>query len=870
MSSAKPLTHSRWLKGLQAGFDRYSQPKGSFARVSNLLLTRRGALKTCDGTALITQYLGAFQSAFGPITEIFLYQPTGANAGYFGIVKNTAAHIGAPTGLTLTLVPTGVFIGLYTYVVTALDGAGGETVASAQAQITAALQKINVAWTAVPNAVGGYNIYRTTTGGAPGSERFLVTVPYGTNSYLDNTPDTGLGTGTPPAIDDTQVCQFYSFTFPSYGPAQVVLTLPADLILKTGGGTGGGYGGSGSGGGGGSGYNPPTPSGGVFGNLSPLPMIVQFVNKMMLALGNGITPYQSDGTTVGTIPLVNTFSATYPAWSASTVFNQGDQIQVTISAVAYVFTATQGGETGSGSAPAFGATLGSTVADGNIIWRNSGQVSNSPPPRGAAHAEVYAGSLWVANTGVVESSDQLDGPSALRMSDLNAPTSWNPLNAAQIQPDDGDQCTGIKAFTIAEAGIAPQNFLTYFKNFSAFVIQGVFGSSDFSITRLQTDMGNIAPRSLQFVPGYGIMRLSHLGFAVTDGISDKLQDPEAIRSYLFPESTESDITPVDQTYLYFAKAAQTSNPPMYVCAVPLQGLAAGLFMGVSVAGLSGPTLLMNVGTYYLKIQAVTTGGQVYTSGEYAITLLVTRVGGHIYANPQGIIVTLPTAVTAVATWRVYMGTSPGAESEFVSVPNGTATVTINNATAFTSGAPVTDQGGSLSRLFCYDLILKSWTVVDLPFPISVLKQVRTPGSSPITVMGGFFDGAIRRWQAGDSAWDGGAVAAGAASNAVAWSFRDAEVFAEGGTVKLFHNEVIMRGDGGPSMISVQPQINGSIKSLVQAALIALGQNQYEARVRLLRTAENLNLTISGSGPATVEAVSYEVVEKAVGSALVIS
>ena len=441
----------------------------------------------------------------------------------------------------------------------------------------------------------------------------------------------------------------------------------------------------------------------MIGNTSPLPQIVQFVNKMMLALGNGITPYESDGTTGGTTQITNTFSATYPTWSATTVYNQGDQIQVT-SGASYVFTAQQGGESGS-STPAFSPTLGSTVADGNIIWKNSGQVTGSPPPRGAAHAEVYAGSLWVANTSPTETSDQLDGPSALRMSDLNNPLSWNPLNAAQIEPDDGDQCTGIKAFTIAEAGIAPQNFLTYFKNFSSYVIQGVFGSSDFSITRLQTDLGCVAPRTLQFVPGYGIMRLTHLGFAVTDGISDKLQDPEAIRPYLFPESTESDITPIDQSYLYFCKAAQTSNPPMYVCACPLQGAPAAAFSGVSLAVVVSqlPPSTLTPGNYYLKIAATLTNGQVVVSGEYVL-LAPSGGGGNppqraVY--PQNITIQLPINV-GVTSWAIYVGTTSNGENKFITVPGGQSSAVINNATSFTAGTPQTALGGELTRLFCYD------------------------------------------------------------------------------------------------------------------------------------------------------------------------
>jgi hypothetical protein len=454
------------------------------------------------------------------------------------------------------------------------------------------------------------------------------------------------------------------------------------------------------------------------------------------------------------------------------------------------------------------------------------------------------------------------------MSDLNNPISWNPLNAAQISPDDGDQCTGIKAFTVAEAGIAPQNFLMYFKNFSTYLIQGVFGASNFSITRLQTDLGCVAPRSLQFVPGYGIMRLSHLGFAVTDGITDKLQDPEAIRPYLFPESTESDITPIDQTYLYFSKAAQTANPPMYVCALPLQGSASAIFAGVSVTTnySFSPAQIAN-GIYYFVVQATLSGGQVYFSGEY--TIQITSNPGTFF-HSQGIIITLPVSLP-VASWKVFMGVNgPGSEAEFVSVPGGTSSVTIVTSTSFTAGAPVTSQNGELTRVFCYDLILKSWTVVDLPFPISVLKQFRTPGSIPITVMAGFLDGAIRRWQSGDTQWDAGAINANAPSTSVLWSFQDAEVFSESGTVNLFHNQVVIRGDGGPAAISATLDINGKTQSTLSAALIALGANQYEGRIRILQTAENLNLTISGSGPATVEAVSYEVQPKPVGSALIFS
>ncbi len=398
---SKPLTHSRWIRGLQSGFDRYSQPKGSVSRVSNLVMTRRGAWKTADGSQLITKFNGTlepFSANFGPITEVFLYQPTGGTIAYYGIVKDISAPIGPPAGLAAVAGAAGALTGVYKYVITALDGSGGETTKSNEATVTLTAQKGSLTWTPVVNAEGGYNVYRTLAGGATGTERFVATVAgQGTAAYVDNTADGSLGSGVPPATDTTQQCLFYNFTPGSYTkPANVIFTFPADVLpfLPDGGG-----GGSGHGGGGGT---PSSPQGGTAGNLSPLPMILQFVNKMVLALGNGITPYLSDGTTPNTVQITNTFSATYPTRASSTAFNQGAQIQVNISGTLYVFTAIQGGITTAGGPPAFSATLGSTVADGSgstIIWKNSGQVSNSPPPRGAAHAEIYAGSLWVANTG---------------------------------------------------------------------------------------------------------------------------------------------------------------------------------------------------------------------------------------------------------------------------------------------------------------------------------------------------------------------------------------------------------------------------------------------------------------------------------------
>jgi hypothetical protein len=1027
---SKAITHSRWIRGLQAGFDRFSLPKGAVSRISNMVYTRRGALKNCDGSLIFSAFGGLNPFSWNPLTskfwrEVFYYAPSSSiRTGYFGLYSDPATPLATSLG-TPTLATNGTGLtGTYFIKMTAVDGVGGESAASPEANIVVANQGIKITWTPVANAYG-YNVYVATSSGAevlwlpPGDLAAAVGVSVigsATSTIIIDNTWISNANQVPSTVDTSSQLIFTSIPIGGYSSANAVKTLPAAIsAISTGssasidttsapvttttqflptataaggpvagthpftsataGGTGlgesftdesghtdggeqqswsgfsadsgtitavtlsvnssmslsfGSHGigtiryslnngsswyilalrsvaysatdsaslpltqdltqvkvsafveggatanssatmhvlsiainvttlvaSGGTSGSGGLGTGGGTPNGGVSGICGPLPMIVGFVGKMILALGNGITPYQSDGTTAGTTQLTNTFTAVYPARIASSLYNKGDQIEATVAGTAYVFTAQQEGTTGSGGPPAFAATLGSTVTDGQVVWKNTGQVTTSPAPRGAAHEEIYAGSLWVANTSPTLTTDQLDGPSALRMSDLNNPISWNPLNAAEISPDDGDECTGIKAFTVAEAGIAPQNFLMFFKNFSSYLIQGVFGSTNFSITRLQTDIGNVAARSIQFLPGYGIMRLSHLGFAVTDGISDKLQDPEAIRPLLFAETTEDDITPIDWSTAWFSKAAQTVEPPMYVCAMPLVGANANLIAlltGVTVTVTSSGSPMLPTGNYYVQVglrgpNGVTSLSAI--SGPFAIVSGTSFLSVGNAALPAG-----------YYGFRVWFGNSPTTLNQYVDGDSTTITIQAPGS----GGIPPTSIAGALTRVFCYDLIIKAWTVFDLPFSISVLRQSRIEGSIPLTIAAGRSDDSIRQMQAGDQTWD-----AGATNPVIQWSFKDGEVYDEGASVILYHNQVIIRGDDAPSSVNVTTEINGQVQAIIQASLTALGVDQYEARARIFQRAENLALTISGSGPATVESVTYEVgAKKPIGSSLVIA
>lgn len=863
------VTQGSFIRGLNAAFERFSQPRGSVPRVSNALLTRRGAWKTCDGSLILSWQKDLAEdnvpipAPYNPPLsrmwkEIFLYQPVVSTPTYFGLLADPSKHLATPGVPTLSAI-AGVLTGTYTVTISALDGVGGETLVGTGAVIAIVAQGIHATWTAVPGAAG-YNVY----------------VDSGLVSWLElssSQPSTSLGpstttnsidiTGGPSenanfryhgvSINNTQQTLFLRIPVIGNGfdpVADLIHTFPASLLpsLYTGaagiGSSGGSGGAIGTGGG--------TSAGGVSGALGPLPMIVPFANKMFFALGNGVGPYESDGTSAGTTAITNTFTASYPARQNSTGYIEGDQISVNVGGTDYVFQAVQGG-TSAGAPPTFSAVLGQTVADGSVIWKNVGQVSTSPAPRGAAHAEVYAGSLWVANTSPSITGDLLDGPSAVRMSTANNPDSWNPLNAAQISRDDGQEITGIKAFAVAEAGIPTTQQLVIFKDTSSYVINGVFGAPDFAIQQAQTDQGCVAPRTIQFLPGYGLCRLTHLGFSIFDGLQDRLISEE-IRPYLF--GGQDDIEPIDWSFAYFSKGAQAILPPMFICACPVQNTIfppLTTINGVTATSqLTGSAVTLAVGSYYVRVSLRGPMYETAISAQQGPVTVVPGVGG---GSTACIKVVGPALPSGYLGWRIYFGKTPNALNQFIDVSD----VLVAGVFIFDAGMPGLVPNGipaQLTRIFCYDLVLKAWAIVDLPFSISVLHQFRASGSVPITISGGFYDETVRRLFSGDTTWDGATIQA---------FFRGAEVFSEGGTQRIYYRRVVVRGIGSNPDIRIVPTIDGNDQSEQRAIIEPLGANQFDARLDIQKTCENMHAEVRWSGQIEIDSLNSQVSPKPVGA-----
>lgn len=409
-----------------------------------------------------------------------------------------------------------------------------------------------------------------------------------------------------------------------------------------------------------------------------VPATNQVTVRNLNAIGHA--PSGGGTMTVTTIPLISTFTPAYPQWTASTVLVVGDLIvPATQPSPAIYLTVIQSGTTGAVEPtwPTGGLdSIGKQVRDtgGSAVRYQVAGLLNSaaPPPPAAAHIEVFAGALWAFNTWLTNTANGLDGPTSLRQSSINNPNSWNPVNQAFLDKDDGSEGMGLAKFTITAQGIPPEGSLIAMKNFSPYQVIGVFGAANLSIQPVSSDMGCIAPRTLVFVPGFGITRYSHLGVAIFNGVKDEIVS-EQIRPYFFPNNNRNlaDITVVDATWVPVSWATLTANPPQYCLAMP-----------------------------------------------------------------------------------------------------------------------VGNSSGKLTRIFPYDLIMKSWNVVDLPFAISSMAQVRSTVSNPLTIFGGFLDGVLQRWQAGDVQWyTGGGISA----QNVSWSFRSLTVASNDTDQRVYVRRFVITG-----------------------------------------------------------------------------
>lgn len=199
--------YSAWLDAALLAEEAFI-PYATGDRLSNLGLERgipRKLASFATGTAIFSR--AALSSTNYPIpagTQIAT-QPdtTGVSVGFVTDVSSTIyGTLLEPTNLAVLTSTSGGALAASTdfyYVVTAVDGAGGETMVSNEVNITTGLGALNsnsLTWDAVTNAVE-YNVY---AGPALGDETFLETV---TSASYTHTSGTGNNILQPPVTNGT-------------------------------------------------------------------------------------------------------------------------------------------------------------------------------------------------------------------------------------------------------------------------------------------------------------------------------------------------------------------------------------------------------------------------------------------------------------------------------------------------------------------------------------------------------------------------------------------------------------------------------------------------------------------------------------------
>lgn len=216
---------------------------------------------------------------------------------------------------------------------------------------------------------------------------------------------------------------------------------------------------------------------------------------------------------------------------------------------------------------------------------------------------------------------------------------------------------------------------------------------------------------------------------------------------------------------------------------------------------------------------------------------------------------------------LFGGISDIVAVDWNNISNASATI-VANPPGYLLLCPLTGGNGTNVRGFFYDRLLGAWTIQDFPFSLGpgYFYSGDTGGGAADavlgrTMIGGFNDGNVRQFFAGDTTWDTGAVT---------WSFRTPPVGSPGTPIfyrrlnlrlasaakqnilaSAFFNSTYRSGQQFRTGVSVAGNINPALGATVSL----------DIGVKALGGAF---LDVSGTGPVTIEGLELEYVPQPSG------
>jgi hypothetical protein len=161
-----------------------------------------------------------------------------------------------------------------------------------------------------------------------------------------------------------------------------------------------------------------------------------------------------------------------------------------------------------------------------------------------------------------------------------------------------------------------------------------------------------------------------------------------------------------------------------------------------------------------------------------------------------------------------------------------------------------------NRLAVFDIELKAWTIVDLPYSIYGMNDIRTAFGfvRDWSLWGGQTDGILRLWLDAPF-WDKDVT-----NIPISWSVMLPDVFQDG-SGRMFFQDILIRGNviAGPVKISSQLYAESKSQAVLPVQTWSFGvPGDFELRVPIGQAHTSMRLVLSGTGRVSIDGVKWSV------------
>lgn len=202
-----------------------------------------------------------------------------------------------------------------------------------------------------------------------------------------------------------------------------------------------------------------------------------------------------------------------------------------------------------------------------------------------------------------------------------------------------------------------------------------------------------------------------------------------------------------------------------------------------------------------------------------------------------------------------------------------------NPPMYIVSAPLQGSNGSMTRMFIYDMVLKCWTIFDLPFPVSAMMMARVGDGAPLSVIArGDASGLVERMFAGDQLWESSSLVPTVtpAMLPISWSVTSPHMYRGASEQRQFYRRVVVRGHipaGDPAntvkTISCSLTLNGNpFRHFTKVVQPQPYSSEFEFQINIMETAQMAALTLSGQGRAVIDGISWDVTSKPGGRIMI--